>query len=82
MVNIPMEAYMQKDLRAGSCVVAPIPKAIKSVMEVMVMATPACDIVAPILSVIDLDFSCSESVRTFHWFVLLTSGKRTLDSTN
>ena len=82
MVNIPMEAYIQKDLRAGSCVVAPIPKAIKSVMEVMVMATPACDIVAPILSVIDLDFSCSESVRTFQRFAFLTSGKRTLDSSN
>ena len=70
MDNIPIEAYTQKDLRAGMAVVAPIPKAMKFVMEVMVMATPACDIVAPILSVIDFDFSCSESVRTFQCFVL------------
>ena len=45
-----------------------MPKAMKFVMEVMVMATPAWDIVAPILSVIDLDFSCSEIIRTFHLF--------------
>ena len=77
-----MLAYTQKDRRAGRDEVAPMPKAMKFVMEVMVMATPACDIVAPILSVIDLDFSCSESVRTFQYFVLLTSGKRTLDSSN
>ena len=49
----------------------------KFVMEVMVMATPAWAIVAPILSVIDFDFSCSEIVRTFQCFVLLTTGKRT-----
>ena len=36
-----MEAYMQNDLRAGSEEVAPIPKAIKLVIDVMVMATPA-----------------------------------------
>ena len=41
-----------------------MPNAMKLVMEVMVMATPACDIVAPIRSVMDFDFSCSESVRT------------------
>ena len=54
---MPIEAYMQKDLRAGRMVDAPMPKAMKSVMEVIVMATPACDMVAPILSTIDLDFS-------------------------
>ena len=77
-----MLAYTQKDRRAGREEVAPMPNAIKFVMEVMVMATPACDIVAPILFVIELDFSCSESVRTFQRFVFLTSGKRTLDSSN
>ena len=68
MVRIPILAYTQKDRRAGREEVAPMPNAMKFVMEVMVMATPACDIVAPILSVIDFDFSCSESVRTFQWF--------------
>ena len=38
------------DLRAGSVVVAPTPKAMKSVTEVMVMATPACESAALILS--------------------------------
>ena len=42
-----MAAYMQNDLRAGSCVVAPIPNAMKSVTEVTVIATPACCIVRP-----------------------------------
>ena len=60
MTIMPMEAYMQKDLRAGSTVDAPIPKAMKSVMEVMVMATPACDMVAPNLSTTDFDFSFSD----------------------
>ena len=32
---------MQKDCKAGKIVVAPIPKAIKSVIDVIVMATPA-----------------------------------------
>ena len=50
MVIIPIEAYMQNDLSAGSCVVAPIPNAMKSVTEVMVIATPACSIVLPSLS--------------------------------
>ena len=48
--SIPMAAYMQKERRAGICVVDPIPKAIKLVSEVMVMATPACSIVLPSLS--------------------------------
>ena len=48
--RIPMAAYMQKERRAGICVVDPIPKAIKLVREVMVMATPACSIVLPSLS--------------------------------
>lgn len=41
MTMMPMAAYMQKDLRAGRTVVAPIPKAMKSVIDVIVMATPA-----------------------------------------
>lgn len=45
-----MAAYMQKERRAGICVVDPIPKAMKFVSEVMVMATPACSIVLPSLS--------------------------------
>ena len=48
--RIPMAAYMQKERRAGICVVDPIPKAMKLVREVMVMATPACSIVLPSLS--------------------------------
>ena len=60
MTIMPIAAYMQKDLRAGRTVVAPIPKAMKSVIEVMVMATPACDMVAPIRSTTDLDFSLSK----------------------
>ena len=59
---MPIEANMQKDLRAGSTVLAPIPKAMKSVMEVMVMATPAWDIVAPSLSTTGLPASPAESV--------------------
>ena len=35
---------MQKDLRAGREEVAPIPNAMKFVIEVTVMATPAWDI--------------------------------------
>ena len=41
MTMMPMAAYMQKDLRAGRIVVAPMPKAMKSVIDVIVMATPA-----------------------------------------
>ena len=44
MVRMPMEAYMQNDLSAGSEDVAPMPNAIKLVIEVTVMATPAWDI--------------------------------------
>ena len=55
-----MEAYMQNDLRAGSEEVAPIPKAIKLVIDVMVMATPAWDMRAPTLSTRGFDFSCSK----------------------
>ena len=55
--RIPMAAYMQKERRAGICVVDPIPKAMKFVSEVMVMATPAWDITAPTLSTRGLDLS-------------------------
>ena len=59
MVRIPIEAYIQNDLKAGSDEVAPIPKAIKLVTDVMVIAAPAWDIIAPILSTKGLDRSCS-----------------------
>ena len=42
--------YAQKLPNAGSADVAPIPKAKKSVMEVIVIATPECFIANPILS--------------------------------
>ena len=42
-----MAAYIQKDCIAGKMVVAPIPKANKSVIDVIVMATPACFSVKP-----------------------------------
>ena len=42
--------YAQKLANAGSADVAPIPKARKSVMEVMVIATPECFIANPIRS--------------------------------
>ena len=61
MMRIPRDAYTQKDLKAGKDEEAPIPKAIKFVTEVMVMATPACAIVAPILSSTDLHFSFSKA---------------------
>ena len=64
MTSIPMEAYMQKDLRAGREEVAPIPNAMKLVTEVMVMATPACAITPPILSTTGLDRSCSATGDT------------------
>ena len=57
---IPIDAYTQKDLRAGNEEDAPIPNAMKFVTEVMVMATPAWAIVDPILSSTDLVFSFSE----------------------
>ena len=60
MMIIPREAQTQKDLKAGNEEEAPIPKAMKFVTDVMVMATPACAMVAPILSSTDLDFSFSE----------------------
>ena len=68
MDNIPIEAYTQKDLRAGMAVVAPIPKAMKFVMEVMVMATPACLKVTPSLSTTSLLLSASLSVFR-HWII-------------
>ena len=59
---------MQKDWSAGMAVVAPIPKAMKFVMEVMVMATPACLRVTPILST--TPFFLSVSLRVFrHWMI-------------
>ena len=57
---IPIAAYIQKDLSAGKIVVAPIPNAMKSVMDVIVMATPACDIVRPSLSTTGLDLSLAK----------------------
>ncbi len=60
IVRMPMLANMQNDRRAGREELAPIPKAMKLVMEVMVMATPAWDITAPTLSTRGLDLSCSE----------------------
>ena len=65
MVSIPMLAYMQNERRAGSEEVAPIPKAMKLVTEVMVMATPACAITPPTLSTTGLDRSCSETGDSF-----------------
>ena len=50
IVRMPMLANMQNDRRAGREELAPIPKAMKLVSEVMVMATPACSIVLPSLS--------------------------------
>ena len=44
MTMIPTAAKMQNDLRVGRTVEAPIPKATKSVTEVMVIATPALSI--------------------------------------
>ena len=41
MTMMPREAYTQNDLRAGSDEEAPIPKAMKLVTEVMVIADPA-----------------------------------------
>ena len=45
--KMPMAAKRQKDLKAGNTVVAPMPKAIKSVILVMVIATPECLSVRP-----------------------------------
>ena len=42
MAAMPIEAYRQKNLKAGKIVVPPIAKATMSVKEVMVIATPAC----------------------------------------
>ena len=63
MERIPTAANMQNDLRAGRIVEAPMPKAMKSVMEVMVMATPAWAMVVPSLSSTDMAFT--ESGRVF-----------------
>ena len=60
IVRIPMLANMQNERRAGREELAPIPNAMKFVTEVMVMATPACDITAPTRSTRGLDLSCSE----------------------
>ena len=54
---MPILANMQNDRRAGREELAPIPKAMKLVTEVMVMATPAWDITAPTLSTRGLDLS-------------------------
>ena len=63
MERIPTAANMQKDLRPGRIVEAPMTKAMKSVMEVMVMATPAWAMVVPSLSSTDKAFT--ESGRVF-----------------
>ena len=57
---MPREAYTQNDLKAGNEEEAPIPKAIKFVTDVMVIATPAWAMVAPILSSTDFAFSFSK----------------------
>ena len=64
MTIMPIEAYMQNERKAGKMVVAPIPKAMKSVMDVMLIATPACERVAPILSTTGSAFSLAE--KYFH----------------
>ena len=64
IVIIPMLANMQNERRAGREELAPIPNAMKFVTEVMVIATPACDIMAPTLSTSGLDLSCSEDTTT------------------
>ena len=40
VATIPMEAYKQKDIKAGNTVKPPTPKAMISVTDVTVMATP------------------------------------------
>ena len=57
ILNIPIAANTQNDWRVGIDEVAPIPKAIKFVTDVTVIADPAWDNVEPILSTIDLFFS-------------------------
>ena len=64
-----MAAYMQKERRAGICVVDPIPKAMKFVSEVMVMATPACSIVLPSLSATPPELRCSWLSVFRHWMM-------------
>ena len=63
IVRIPRLANMQNERRAGREELAPIPKAMKFVTEVMVMATPAWDIMALIRSTSGLDLSCSENTK-------------------
>ena len=72
ILNIPMAAKAQNDRRVGMDEVAPIPKAMKLVTDVTVIALPACDIVDPILSTTDLDFSFSSRV-SLHWTITNTS---------
>ena len=48
--KIPKAAYKQKFPNAGSTDVAPIPKARRSVNDVMVIATPECFIANPMRS--------------------------------
>ena len=50
MTMIPTAAKTQKERRVGRTVEAPIPKATKSVTEVMVIATPALPITLLIIS--------------------------------
>ena len=62
ILKIPTAANAQNDWRVGIDEVAPIPKAIKFVTDVTVIADPACEIVEPILSTTDFDRSFSARV--------------------
>ena len=65
--KIPIEAYVQKLPNAGSTEVAPMPKARRSVTDVIVIATPACFIANPIRS-------CKSSLKsstTFNIHIIL-----------
>ena len=48
--KIPSDAYAQKFPNAGKTDVAPMPKASKSVTDVIVIATPECFIARPMRS--------------------------------
>ena len=48
--KMPKDAYAQKFPNAGNADVAPIPKASRSVTDVIVIATPECFIAIPVRS--------------------------------
>ena len=59
---MPNDAYAQKFPNAGSTEVAPIPKARRSVTDVMVIATPECFIANPMRSsTLSLNFKTIKS---------------------